>query len=230
MAKASPAARQGACLPPRAPRPRRGLGRVGVLAMACLLLAACATRPSKPPPPLSSAAAQQQQLQRETVLRQQAHWSLAGRVAIRNGDKGGSGRLDWQQQDKAYTVSLSAPVTRQSWRLSDGPLGARLEGVEGGPRQGSDAARLLQAATGWDIPLAALGDWVRGLPAPGLPAASLQFDAQGRLSRLLQDGWTIDYRWPETDAVAPVLPQRIDAAKGEVRVRLIVDAWTPVAP
>lgn len=192
-----------------------------------LLLAACVTPPVKPV--LSDSGfldlAQQRQQERESLLRHQTAWSLAGRVAISNGRKGGSGRIDWQQQGDTYAVSLSAPITRQSWRLSGDGRGARLEGVEGGPREGGDAARLLFEATGWEIPVTALGDWVRGLSAASLPPAGMQFDAEGRLSRLEQGGWAIDYRWPEAPSAAPALPQRVDAVKGEAKVRLIVDEW-----
>ena len=201
--------------------------------LLALLLASCATRPASPVMPAEAGSveqARQMQLQREAALRKQTGWSLAGRVAIRNGDKGGSGRIDWQQQGAAYTVSLSAPVTRQSWRLSGDAHAAKLEGVEGGPREGADASQLLREATGWEIPVTALGDWVRGVSAPGLPEAAMQFDAAGRLSHLQQGGWAIDYRWPETASTTPVLPQRIDAVKGEAKVKLIVDEWVPAPP
>ncbi len=198
-----------------------------------LLCAACATQAVKPVPPAQGEIldqARQAQSRRENALRRQTDWSLAGRVAISNGRKGGSGRIDWQQRGDAYAVSLSAPVTRQSWRLSGDARGARLEGVEGGAREGSDAARLLFEATGWEIPVTALGDWVRGLSAASLPPAEMRFDAQGRLSRLEQDGWAIDYRWPETPSAEPALPQRVDAVKGEAKVKLIIDEWASAQP
>src|SRR5690606_41495821 len=61
--------------------------------------------------------------------------------------------------------SLAAPVTRQSWRLSVDAGGARLEGMEGGTRTGPDGQQLLLEATGLDVPVGALGAWLRGLPA-----------------------------------------------------------------
>lgn len=204
-----------------------------VAPLLALLLASCATQSARPVPSADAGAiglARQKQFERENILRNQTDWSLAGRVAISNGRKGGSGRIDWQQQGDGYTVSLSAPVTRQSWRLSGSPQGARLDGIEGGPREGADAAQLLREATGWEIPVMALGDWVRGVSSQGLPQAAMQFDAAGRLSHLEQGGWAIDYRWPETASTAPALPQRIDAVKGEAKVKLIVDAWVPVSP
>ena len=199
------------------------------IAALALLLAACAPAPVRPDlTPAQVAAAEAAQLGREAELRGRGDWSLAGRIAVSNRGKGGSGRIDWTQRGQAYAVSLSAPVTRQSWRLSAGPDGARLEGVEGGPRSGPDAQQLLLEATGWAIPVGALSDWVRGLRAEAAGPARMEFEATGRLARLHQGGWVIDYVWPDaTDASAgPVLPRRLDARRGEARVRLLVDTWT----
>ena len=79
-------------------------------------------------------------------------------------------------------MALSAPVTRQSWRLvDDGHQGeARLEGLPGGPRGGADAEALLTEATGWRVPVNFLPDWVLGLPARDAPLPEqVARDAQG---------------------------------------------------
>lgn len=206
----------------------RSLLRIAVLS-AALVSVGCAVQPRREPlPPGMEAAAQARQAEREAALRPLADWSLEGRIAVSNDGKGGSGRIDWTQRGQAYVVSLSAPVTRQSWRLSAGPDGARLEGIEGGPRSGPDAQQLLLEATGWAIPVGALSDWVRGLRAEAAGPARMEFEATGRLARLHQGGWVIDYVWPDAaDASAgPVLPRRLDARQGEARVRLLVDTWT----
>jgi outer membrane lipoprotein LolB len=196
--------------------------RSAAIALALALLAGCATAPPAGPV-VPAAEAQARQLERERSLRQQARWGLEGRIAVATGDQGGSGRIEWRQDGAGYEVALTAPVTRQSWRLSGGPQGARLEGLEGGTRSGPDAAALLQEATRWDIPVASLGDWLRGLPAPGQPAQA-GFAPDGRLARLAQGGWTIDYAWPADPAAT--LPSRIDARRDAARVRLVVDRWT----
>jgi outer membrane lipoprotein LolB len=195
-------------------------------ACALLLLAACAARqPREALPPVATAPAVHQ-AERAATLAGRPDWSLQGRVALSNGRDGGSGRLDWTQAGETYTVSLSAPITRQSWRLAGGPDGATLEGLEGGPRSGADPAELLRQATRWEIPVEALGDWVRGLPADEAVhgPAQLDFGADGRLARIAQDGWTIGYAsWAAVDGVE--LPVRLDARRGEASVRLVVDAW-----
>lgn len=187
-------------------------------------LAACASAPMHTGPAVSEAEAEAAQRDREAALRQDASWSITGRIAVSNGRDGGSGRLDWRQAGDRFEVALSAPVTRQSWRLSGDATQARLEGLEGGPRVGADAGELLRGATGWDIPVVALADWVRGARADTPGPASIHYDATGRPARIEQGGWTIDYTWPATQA-APLRPSRIEARRGEARVRLVVDTW-----
>lgn len=181
-----------------------------------------------------SAAAQQAEAARVDALRAQPAWSFQGRVAVSKGRNGGSGRIDWQQQARQYVVSLSAPVTRQSWTLSgdSGNRSGRLDGVDGGPRQGEDAQQVLLEATGWDIPVNQLPDWVRGLVAEGATAAEqIDRDAEGRPRRVRQMGWDIQFRdWYPAEGDRPVLPRRIEAVNGDAKVRLLVDGWVLGSP
>lgn len=195
--------------------------------LAALLLSACATQGvQRGVAPVDPVAAEQQQAGREQRLRPATQWGFSGRVAISNGRNGGSGRIDWRRDGDALQISLSAPVTRQSWQLFAEPGGARIEGLEGGTRHGPDAATLLREATGWEIPVARLDDWLRGLRAGGLPVAALEWGEHGLLRQLQQDGWRIDYRWPETlPAGGLPMPVRIDAVNGEAKVKLLVDQW-----
>lgn len=167
---------------------------------------------------------------RETQLRALERLRFSGRVAISNGSDGGNGRIEWEQAGDAYEVRLSAPVTRQSWRLTGDASGARIDGVEGGPYVGGDVHRLMLDVTGMEVPVGALAAWAAGARAdPALfGGARLHFTADGRLSRIEQDGWTIDYQaWQPAspEPLPPALPVRINAQRGDARVRLIVDAW-----
>jgi outer membrane lipoprotein LolB len=200
--------------------------RLGAIALL-LSLAACAGRAVRAPLLPGTASLMETQAQRTSALSAHPRWTMQGRVALSNGRQGGSGRIDWQQQDAdAYSVSLSAPITRQSWRLSADGRTARLDGMEGGAREGTDAEALLRDATGWVIPVSALGAWVRGVAAPGSQQADMAFDAQGDLAELRQDGWTIDYSdWQTQPALGLKLPHRLTANQGDARVRLIIDAW-----
>lgn len=205
--------------------------RLPVLA-AMLALAACSTMSGRQAPAASQVVAsvtpeaRQAETERQAWLAARPDWSFQGRAAIAKGRNGGSGRVDWQQQGGRYRIQLSAPVTRQSWTL-DGDLrsgAGRLEGLDGGPRAGADAEQLLLEATGWQIPLNQLPDWVRGQVAEG--AGEAGFDAEGRPRTLRRQGWTIEFlEWYPAQDGRPALPRRIEARSGDAKVRLMLDQW-----
>ncbi|AXK72564.1 outer membrane lipoprotein LolB [Lysobacter sp. TY2-98] len=191
--------------------------------LALLLLAGCATTRVTPVTPAAAGVAEAALAQREQDLAAQTRWGLDGRIAISNARDAGSGRIEWRQDGSRFDIELTAPITHQGWRLHGEPGRAVLDGLAGGPREGADAEGLLREATGWSIPVASLPAWVRGVRADPR-AATVQFGADGRLARLAESGWTIDYTWP-ADAAA-LRPSRIEARRDDARVRLVVDRWT----
>ena len=184
--------------------------RVALAAAAVLVLAACA--PSRPlersvgtPPPASDAS-----------------WSFEGRVAVSDGKDSGSARVSWTQDGERYRVTLRAPVSGETWRLSGDAAGCVLEGVHPGPVHGDDPEELLQRELGWRLPIRAMKSWVRGLHAVEAP---LEIDVHHQVpdSRVFRElGWTITYRDWFND---PVLPKRIEAEKPPYQVRLAIAQW-----
>ena len=195
--------------------------RLAFIAVLAIALAACASRPPREALPAIAGSPATHQAEREAALAAVPAWSMSGRLAISNGKDGGSGRIEWRQAGPRFDVTLSAPVTRQSWRVTGGEGDAVLEGLEGGTRTGPDAAALVFEATRWRIPVDALVRWVRGSGSPG---ATLAYAADGRLQRLTDAGWVVDYAdWRQIGGVE--LPGRVEAKQGEARVRLVVDDW-----
>ncbi|MFN7782196.1 MAG: lipoprotein insertase outer membrane protein LolB [Lysobacterales bacterium] len=189
-----------------------------MLVLLLVMLSGCARTPLRGPDAELLAA----QAGREAALAPIDHWRLTGRLAVSGEGEGGSGRIDWEQRGEAYTIELSAPVSRQSWRLSGDASGARLEGHGQVPLEDRDPEALLHRAAGWSMPLEQLRAWVRGARTRG--QADIAFGEQGLPALLQQAGWRIEYRnWGEFDGLA--LPVRVFAESGERRVRLVVDRW-----
>lgn len=207
--------------------------------LVALSMAGCATRgPTSDAPVLTDAAAlasaRTAQASRQAWLEARTDWTFAGRVAVNANGKGGSGRIDWKQTaSTVYEVALSAPVTRQSWRLS-GDLAsgaARLEGLEGGTREGADAERLLGEATGWNIPVASLARWARGLEDPTAATELAEYGVDGYLRTLRQRGWRVDYlEWTPAEGAQPAMPRRIEARREGATVKLAIDQWQLGSP
>jgi len=198
----------------------RWLRFTATAASAMAILAACAPVPVRTPGTAKQLAAQ---AAREQALGAQQDWSLDGRFAASDGHHGGSGGIAWQQNGRQYQFTLRAPVTGKTVQLNGGPNGAVLTGAGKQPLVGSDAGQVLNAEFGWDVPVADLAWWVRGLRAPGRPAI-LTFGANGLPATLDQDGWHVDYRdwYSERN---PPLPRKVYASRDPYTVRLMIETW-----
>lgn len=188
--------------------------------LASLVVAACAPVPVRTPGTASQLAAQ---AAREQALGAQQNWSLDGRFAASDGQRGGSGSLSWQQHGQQYRFTLRAPVTGKTVQLEGGPNGAILTGAGSETLVGRDAGAVLNQEFGWDVPVADLAWWVRGLRAPGRPAI-LSFGANGLPATLDQDGWHVDYRdwYAERN---PPLPRKVYASRDPYTVRVFIEQW-----
>ncbi|HEX5962003.1 MAG TPA: lipoprotein insertase outer membrane protein LolB [Rhodanobacteraceae bacterium] len=188
--------------------------------LAGLVLAACAPVPVREPGTARQLAAQ---AAREQLLGAQRDWGIEGRFAASDGQHGGSGSLSWQQRGPHYQFTLRAPITGKSVQLAGGPEGAILTGAGKQPLAGRSAAVVLNEEFGWDVPVADLAWWVRGLRAPGQPAI-LTFGANGLPATLDQDGWHVDYRdwYAERN---PPLPRKVYASRAPYGVRVFIETW-----
>lgn len=194
--------------------------RSGLLACAALMLAAgCASSPVREAVPIPWP-------ERRAALQADDTFALSGRVALSAAGTGTNASLRWRQEGDLTQLTLDGPL---------GVGGAAIE-VQGGSidlrtSQGEhltgDAARAeLERRAGFPLPLEALRYWVRGVPRPGATAAESIDTARQRPTRLVQDGWEIDYAaW--FDRAAGGLPRRLAARRGDTRVRLVVDRWMP---
>jgi outer membrane lipoprotein LolB len=190
-------------------------------ALAPLLLAACA--PQQVVRNQGDAASLAQQAAREQQLANANHWTLQGLLGISNGKDAGSGTLTWIQDGDRYDFTLRAPISGKSFRLTGGPDGALLEGLDGGPQQGPNAEALMRRALGWDVPLDELRAWVLGVRVQG-ENAELSFGDNKLPSLLQQNGWAVTYRAWNTQHQPP-LPATVFAEKPPYKVKLKIDSW-----
>jgi outer membrane lipoprotein LolB len=194
------------------------LRRLG-LGLLVVALAACA-----PVRTHESPAALAAQTQREAKLQADLRWTLAAHIAVSDGRDGGSGELQWKQDETRFDFIVRAPVTGRTWRLSGDAANATLEGVEPQAFSGTDPEQLLRERVGWDVPLADLRSWVRGLRAPGA-RADVQYDEKNLPAVIAQSGWRIEYRDWFSDRDPP-LPRKVFASRGNARVRLAIESWS----
>ena len=193
---------------------------LGLLILACALLALAACAPVRTRGTAAQVAAQ---TTREQRVGAQAHWSFDAHFAVSDGHDGGSGTLSWQEDGGDYSLLLRAPVTGKTIRLQGGPGGAVLTGLRDLPIRGDSAQALLSGEFGWHMPVEQLTYWVRGLRAPD-SAAQLDYGGNGLPATLQQDGWSVEYRDWFADRDPP-LPRKVYASKPPYTVRLLIESW-----
>lgn len=187
--------------------------------VALLALAACAPVPTRPPVADPEAAWSRHR----AAVGQVNDWHLNGNLAVAAHGDGGQARVDWRQRNGAFDIRLSGPLGSGAVRLSGDDGGATLALDNGERHRNSDASWLLYQQTGWWIPVEALRWWALGLPAPDAPA-QLALDDQGRLARLVQNGWTIRFDRYVAERGIDV-PGRLVASAEDAEVRLVVRRW-----
>ena len=189
-----------------------------LLLSVVLLLPACATRQ-----PVPDAAPESVWLQHREDVRALARWQVQGRVAIRSSEEGWHANFDWQQADQQYRIRLRGPFGQGAVELGGGPGAAWLQRTGEVPVHAQDADALLVAETGWNLPVAGLSAWLRGVPDDARPAR-LWWDADGLLTQLEQDGWRIDFRRYRLVGQRQ-LPDKLQLERDNVRVKVVVDHW-----
>lgn len=152
-------------------------------------------------------------------------FSLDGRFSLRHEDKSYSGRLSWRHQGVGNKVLLSSPFGQGLAEIVTGSRGAQLTLSDGQVFAADDTETLTQQVLGYPLPLALLTDWVRGRAGAG----QAERDGLGRLVRLRQAGWSIEYGYENDDLQAP--PSRIFAQRdGGMDLRLRIDEWRRLLP
>ncbi|MGM0783483.1 MAG: lipoprotein insertase outer membrane protein LolB [Pseudomonadota bacterium] len=194
--------------------------RLLLLTLALALLVGCAGRPDAPEGERQPGDWEAQRARIEAL----DTWTLIGKAGLRTPEESTSANLDWSQYPHYYRLLISGPF---------GSGRNTLEGREGrfsmttaeGRFEAETPQALMQEQLGWSLPVEALSEWVRGLPAPERPHR-LETDSLGFPRHLQQDGWTIDYRdWVQVETLW--LPRRLVMTYDELRVTLVINEWRP---
>lgn len=162
-------------------------------------------------------------LQHEATLANFTHWTVNGKIALRNSARSESGNMNWNQRDLVSELILSGPMGLNTTTLhSDGELLVINDGQQS--RQydlSSDDAIAMQI--GWDLPVQALHYWLKGMPAPEISIQSLELDG-GRLKRLQQSGWIITVESYQLFEQI-MLPTKLQIERADTRARIIIRKW-----
>ncbi len=146
-------------------------------------------------------------------------FQLTGRIAARYEAESFTGNVAWSHARQGDEMLITGPLGQGVARIVRDADGVVLRTAEPREYRAADAETLTQKVLGFRLPLAGLGDWVRGRASPGSPARTERND-DGTLKLLEQGGWRIEYQ--EYDGERP---RRMRLLYPGVELRFVVSEW-----
>jgi len=150
-------------------------------------------------------------------------WSVSGRVALSDGERGGSLAFQWQADGPSHEIALRTMAGGRQWRLRFDDLDAILVGTNIEPLRGENPDPLVEAAVGWPIPVRDLAWWIRGL-VPPKRTTTTRYAEDGTLEFAQAPPWSLTFQ-RYNDYENTVLPSRLEAVSDPYRVRIVLRNW-----
>lgn len=192
-----------------APGAMRRVARGWVL--AAVFLAACA--PLAPPPEAPAPRPPRESIER---------FAVEARVAVKDGERSFTARLDWRHDAAADEMVLSSPLGQGIARLVRDAAGARLDTADARHFEDSDLEALSAQVFGQPLPLAGMPRWLLGRRADGGRAD--RHDSRGRPTLISERGWRVEYAGYESEA-GDALPNLVHFSREPLELRLRIDRW-----
>ena len=158
-------------------------------------------------------------------------WELQGRFAVSAENDGGQADIIWKQNDSRYDIRVIYPFGQGGARVEGDESGVWLKTDAGDTHWAEDAENLLTEITQLHLPVEGLRYWMLGMPLPEVKIDSQEYDVEGRLRVLAQQGWRITIeRYQKVQDVD--LPQKLLLTRNggaRLDVKMIVREWTLIS-
>jgi outer membrane lipoprotein LolB len=166
------------------------------------------------------------QLRHQALIKLE-HWQLQGRTVIRQGKEAFNAGLRWQQHRNSYQIKLEGPFSQGGITLNGDDKQAVLALADGKELLASDAEVLIKQSLGIPLPISALRNWIRGIPDASINIDTLELNAKGQITHLVQQDWDISYlRYVPFGIYS--MPDKIFINKQDMSLRLIITRWKDV--
>lgn len=153
-----------------------------------------------------------------------------GRLSVNAKHQKFSGGVRWRHTDLDDEIYLYSPLGQVVTEIYRNQSGVRLVTSEPAAYQAQSVENLTETVLGWQLPLAGLQFWVRGVHFPG-SVAEIDMNARQQIVAIRQDGWRINYlKYHSNSEVDATLPKLIEFNRTDVKMKLVIDQWQRTAP
>ncbi len=190
------------------------------ISLALLLLTSCAAVKEQVATEPAGWSAEQQ-------LRQQIKcWEIRGRLGVQTENAGGTLDIIWKQAEQDFSIRLIAPLGTGNYHVQGNSDGAEIRFPDGRIETVNNIDRVFSSILKVDLPVSAVKDWIRGLPARSLSVENISWNDQGLLNTAKQSGWNVEMKKYTGKKI--LLPHVIYLSRDdndELDVRLVLRRW-----
>lgn len=152
----------------------------------------------------------------------QTSFIVTGRIAIKHDGERSSATVRWRHDVDVDEILLFAPLGKVVARIRRDDQRVELD-TSDKHYVAQDVEELTLQVLGWRLPLSGLQYWALSLPAPD-GVFDNEYNANGQISLLRQDGWTIRYTRYISSALDS-LPLRLTMQRDNLEIQLLIDEW-----
>jgi len=190
------------------------------ISFASLLLVSCVAIQEQITTEPSGWVAEQQKRQ------QIKNWEIRGRLGVHTENNGGSLDIIWKQVAQDYSIHLIAPFGAGNYHIQGDETFAEIRFPDGRKKIVYDVDDIFSAALEINLPVKAVKDWIRGLPARSMPVEKIRWNSQGLLHTIKQSGWNVELKKYTGSSI--LLPHAVYLSRDdndELDIRLVLRQW-----
>ena len=155
-------------------------------------------------------------------------YAVSGKLIIIQPEQRGSAGFRWSQQAENFQMELWGPLGVGRTLIAGSANYAELTQGSQIIDQGKPS-EIMQRQLGWSAPIDVFPHWIKGAVAPNAAVETVEKDAQGRLIRFAQAGWSVSYtdhiQGVPGEALGP--PGRITIEVRDLQLKIIMAEKTP---
>ncbi|MDC9724599.1 MAG: lipoprotein insertase outer membrane protein LolB [Gammaproteobacteria bacterium] len=199
------------------------LRSIGVISLVLISTVACVpvwqTKPNISPESLFET--------RYKNLIELEQWKIKGRTVITQDKEAWNVGLRWQEDRGNYQIKLEGPFSQGGVTLEGKKGHVVLTTADGKKLSATNPEALLMEAAGWNLPVSALRDWVKGIPYRKETFESVNYDDKGRITTLVQQGWNVEFlRYVPFGSHS--MPSKVFIKHPDLSLRLVITSWNDI--
>jgi len=184
-----------------------------------LLISACSSIPD-----VDSDLQLQQWQNHQALVNKIESWNIKGRAAIQSENNSATFLLHWDQFNTSYELRFISGLGQGTYLLKVTEDGVVMITPKNKVFTSDTPENLIREKLGWDVNLAGLKYWVRGVPEPNVKYSQLLLDEKGRLKDMKQSGFFISIlRYTEKENIS--LPEKLFIRSNNIQLRLVIQNW-----